>query len=104
MRPPRRALHPLGPSRPSAPRRSPPVRGAAERADPPKAWSGEREACPNEGPLDRARARACRTDAQMPPLGLGRRSSKSGSRLSALAAKVSIMSVGWNMPVCQVAM
>ncbi len=38
------------------------------------------------------------------PSGLGSRSSNSGSRPSLLAANVSIMSPGWNMPVCQVAM
>jgi len=41
---------------------------------------------------------------QARPCGLGSRSSNSGSRCSALAVKVSIMSAGWNMPVCQVAM
>ena len=36
--------------------------------------------------------------------GVGSRSSNTGSRFSALAVNDSIMSVGWNMPVCQVAM
>ena len=36
--------------------------------------------------------------------GLGSRSSNSGSRFSDLAVKLSSMSPGWNMPVCQVAM
>ncbi len=34
----------------------------------------------------------------------GSRSSNSGSRFSDFAAKLSIMSVGWNMPLCQTAM